>query len=287
MQLKVSLKYTLVFNHCADHDIQPLIVNRTLQSIVQHPHFYRVCGISTRTSAGRDACLKALHVLFNLHPANTCQITHVEPLVRLYGGTLSNSDRMLLSIFQLFEEQRKTSIASLFSRWSSSPDVTSKTVLEAVQSLDANLVLRTCLQFPKRRRLEGRVDDYTNLQQSQLYDPVFLILLLAQTLADDVPETAPAWVELFRTNIVGLLIRGLSSSDDLLREVSISQLATLWKLLEVSIVLQLLFALAKICFDRPLTCKRSLTSSIYLLSSKIRFRRPPVNRLYDFHPTPL
>ncbi|KAE9384443.1 hypothetical protein BT96DRAFT_1008076 [Gymnopus androsaceus JB14] len=65
---------------------------------------------------------------------------------------------------------------------------------------------------------------------SDIYDPVFMILLFALVLAE--AKTAPGWVELFRTNIVGLVIRALSAKDESLRELAGSQIAVLWKCLE-------------------------------------------------------
>jgi len=175
--------------------------------------------------------------MFHLHPTNTCQATHVEPLVRIYRGTLSTADRRLLSIFQLFEAERKASIASLLGRWSASPDVVSLTPLEALHGLDPVLVLRSYLGFPQGRKLgEVSITKKTAVttHEAQLYDPVFLMLLFAQTLAEDPPGSAFAWVELFRTNIVSLVIKALSSRDELVRDVALSQVAVLWRCLEVS-----------------------------------------------------
>ncbi|KAF7365247.1 hypothetical protein MVEN_00396500 [Mycena venus] len=214
--------------------LKPLIVNRYIQSIVQHPQFFKVCATAAHKTPLRDEIIHALHILFNLHPANTCQVTHIQPLVRIYHGTSSTSDRKLLSVFQLFETQRKVSVASLLGQWSATPEVPSSNILEAVQSLDAILVLRTCLHFPKWRCLADQTDYAENLRDGQLYDPVFLILIFAQAMAEKTPETAFGWIELFRTNIVSLLIRALSSKDQHLRELSRSQLAALWAHLETA-----------------------------------------------------
>jgi nucleolar pre-ribosomal-associated protein 1 len=43
------------------------------------------------------------------------------------------------------------------------------------------------------------------------------------------------WVELFRTNVVSLLISTLSAKDSEMRELAIDQLALLYSALEVSI----------------------------------------------------
>ncbi|KAF8208911.1 ribosome 60S biogenesis N-terminal-domain-containing protein [Mycena galopus ATCC 62051] len=214
--------------------LKPLIINRYIQTIVQHPQFFKVCAAGAHKAALRNHIIQALHLLFNLYPANTCQVTHIQPLVRIYHGTASTSDRKLLSIFQLFEAQRKVSVASLLAQWSATPEIPSSNVLEAVQSLDAILVLRTCLHFPKWRCLADQIDYTENARDAQLFDPVFLILIFAQAMAEKTPESAFGWIELFRTNIVSLIIRSMSAKDQHLREIARSQLAALWAHLETA-----------------------------------------------------
>ncbi|KAE9398377.1 hypothetical protein BT96DRAFT_994998 [Gymnopus androsaceus JB14] len=212
--------------------LKPLIVNRHLQILVQHPHFAKIIEASTKR-----ALVNVLYILFHLHPVNTCQPSHVQPLAALYRGSASVADRKLLAIFYLFEEQRRTSIASLLAQWSPSPDgFQSTSALEALRDVDSLLVLRTALHFPQWRVLEISHDVNLDWEERpegpDIYDPVFMILLFALVLAEDAPKTAPGWVELFRTNIVGLVIRALSAKDESLRELAASQIAVLWKCLE-------------------------------------------------------
>ena len=181
----------------------------------------------------RDAIIELLHSLFHLHPKNTCQITHLEPFVRIYRGTLSLSDLRILSILQLFENERKLSVTSLLSRWSSVSNSSSQNALEALQSLDPILVLRTCLNFPQWRCVEDQSSSSTNTQDTYLYDPVFLMLLFGQMLADQPPSSAFAWLELFRTNVISLFIRALSSKDGRMRELALCQVVALRRQMEV------------------------------------------------------
>lgn len=212
-----------------------MIINRVLQTIVQHHRFTKLCSVTSADEPYptlRDRLVQLLHILFHLHPSNTCQITHILPLLPIYYGTISISDRRLLSIFRLFESQRKTSIAVLFEKWESSPDGTSNNSLEAIRSLDSNTLHRTCLQFPKWRVVEDQSAEYEDAT-SNIYDPIFMILLFVQMLADSPPTSAFAWIELFRTNIVGVLIRALSAKDDHVRELALCAIAGLWTSMEV------------------------------------------------------
>ncbi|KDQ65157.1 hypothetical protein JAAARDRAFT_75487 [Jaapia argillacea MUCL 33604] len=203
---------------------KPAIVNRCIQSIVQHAHFFRLSSTSDSTS--RDGVVLLLHTLFNLHPANTCQPSHIDPLIHIYGGTLSISDRRLLSIFRSFESQRKMSTASILSRWSPSPDVTPANALEALKSLDSVRVFKSCLSFPGWRSLEDEASDlFSGESYGQVYDPLFVALLVGVVVVDCPPSTGLDWVQFFRINIVSLLIRMLSSKDTGLRTLALSQIA--------------------------------------------------------------
>ncbi|TFY53062.1 hypothetical protein EVJ58_g9659 [Rhodofomes roseus] len=212
----------------ATPSLKPFSINKFLQSIVQHPQLYASCG---QDALVRDATAELLLVLFRLHPANTCQSTHIEPLLRLYTGTLSASDRKILAIFRLFESVRKTSCSTLLSHWSSSPAGSSSSALDAVLSLDPSRVLKTCLDFPQCRRMLEDVDD-GKVAVDAIYDPVLLFLLLSQALSSSPPSSALSWIQLFRTNVVSLLIRAVSAKDEQLRNVALAQLAALHKTLQ-------------------------------------------------------
>ncbi|KJA21610.1 hypothetical protein HYPSUDRAFT_87850 [Hypholoma sublateritium FD-334 SS-4] len=211
--------------------LKPLIVNRHLQAILQHSQFYKLCSLSSSPEIANtsDAIIELLHSLFHLHPHNTCQITHIQPLIRVYRGTLSKSDLRILSIFQLFEGQRKLSVTPLISRWSATPNTTSETALEAIQSLDPILVLRTCLNFPRWRRLDDQSTKMVDFNEAALYDPTFLMLLFSHMLTDQTPASAFGWIELFRSNVVSLFIRALSAKDGQIRDLALCQIVGLWR----------------------------------------------------------
>ncbi|THH28288.1 hypothetical protein EUX98_g5899 [Antrodiella citrinella] len=226
--------------------LKPATINKQLQTVVQHERLYELCGStvvqherlyelcgSNSRPELRLSIINLLHVLFHLHPTNTCQPSHIGPLVSLYGGTLSAFDVRLLSILQLYETTRKTSSAS----WLKSRGGSFETAqaLTAIQVLDPNIVFRTCANYPQWRRLslenEGAVADDT------LYDPVYVILLVAQLLAEQGTYPALVWVQVFRTNVVSLLIRALSSTDGAIREVALVQITGIyWCIQETDMV---------------------------------------------------
>jgi nucleolar pre-ribosomal-associated protein 1 len=207
-------------------------VNRYLQSILQHPRFTDICSPSNTYL--RDAVVALLHTLFHLHPTNTCQPSHVEPLIRIYRASMSRADRQLLAIFQLFEGQRGLSIGALCGQWSTSLGYsTTSTALDGLRSLESALVFRTCLSFPRTRTLDPDVDRHASPEEQRLYDPLFLMLLFSRALHSSLPDTALAWVDLFRTNVVSLLICALSAKHVELRVLALTELAALGKALEV------------------------------------------------------
>ena len=148
---------------------------------------------------------------------------------------------MVLSIFKLFETQRKVSIGSLSRRWAADADVVSLSALDAIKSLEPAQVLRTCLMFPdnvhldanpSEEDLEGSTDSAEALK---IYDPIFLILLFSSMLSEAPPDSGVAWVEVLRTNITSLLLRALSAKDGFVRELALCQIAGLWSSLRVSL----------------------------------------------------
>jgi nucleolar pre-ribosomal-associated protein 1 len=211
---------------------KPLIINRFIQSIIQHPQFFRVVGVS---SPCREGISELLHVLFHIHPWNACQPSHIQPLVPIYHGTLSSSDRRLLDIFKLFEIHRKTSVVGLLERWSSTTS-SSSNALEALLALDSIQTLRTSLSYPRWRRLSTQTEKHSGQLDAQLYDPVFILLLFSTMLSSHVPDSTFSWIELFRTNVVGVIIRSLSSKDSKIREVAMVQISGLWQCLEVGLL---------------------------------------------------
>jgi nucleolar pre-ribosomal-associated protein 1 len=122
-------------------------------------------------------------------------------------------------------------VASLLTRSVSGAE----NALDAVLNLEPTSVFRTCLIFPSWRKLDdpGHHLDTTHPLADRLYDPVFVTLLVAHMLATRRPSSAVQWVQLFRTNVVSLLIRSLSSRDALLRETCISQISDIMDALQV------------------------------------------------------
>ncbi|KIK72179.1 hypothetical protein PAXRUDRAFT_29327, partial [Paxillus rubicundulus Ve08.2h10] len=126
---------------------------------------------------------------------------------------MSQSDRRLLSLMWLFEAEKRTPIPSFLARWSPSPDTTVTNVLEAVQNLDPIQMLRTCLSFPSWRRFGEETGEKAGPMDGSIYDPLIAIVLSAQMFVECPPTAALGRVKVFRTNVVSLLIRCLSSKD--------------------------------------------------------------------------
>ncbi|KZV73620.1 hypothetical protein PENSPDRAFT_627099 [Peniophora sp. CONT] len=205
--------------------MKPVIVNRHLQSIVQHADFYRHVAVS---SSSRCSLIHLIHTLFHLHPANTCQPSHIQPLILAYSGSQGQSDRWIFDIFRLYEETRKVSVAPLFARWSIA-DGSVGTAIQTVLNLDASQVYRSCLALPTRAKetvfsAEQGGHPFT---ADQVYEPRFVVSLLAQALAGEMPRSVLEWVAFFRTNAVSLAVRCLSSEDADLRRLALGCLATL------------------------------------------------------------
>lgn len=174
-------------------------------------------------------------------------------LMSFYGATLSKSDRMLLALFRRFEEECGQSFMCLVQGWklpaSSREFVNSATeggqsTLEALRSLDANIVLATCTEYPRSLSLhntisygyEGDAVDARSPRQvygshtnpAQRYDPVFVLSLLAGVTAPGIKLSGLEWLTVFGTNAPGLLVCGLSSRCNDMRRACLTLVSNLY-----------------------------------------------------------
>ncbi|PCH37240.1 hypothetical protein WOLCODRAFT_140776 [Wolfiporia cocos MD-104 SS10] len=94
-------------------------------------------------------------------------------------------------------------------------------------------MFQTSLAFPCWRKVESNVIEEQGVDGS-LYDPVFVVSLFTQMLSKSEPKSALNWVQMFRTNIVSLLIRALSARDTQMRGMALAQLAALHRILQVT-----------------------------------------------------
>ena len=101
-------------------------------------------------------------------------------------------------------------------------------------SLDTGQVFRTCLDFPRGLKfdLDHKYHDKSEFRED-LYDPLFLNLIFVRVVLGNAPSSAFSWVQFFRSNILCVIIRSLSSKDDAFRELALWNLSGLWRLLEV------------------------------------------------------
>ncbi len=169
---------------------------------------------SLRTSLA--ACIKALSIA---SPYVACQPNFVEPLMALYGGTDSAADLALFAVLKLFETYRKLSVASMFLSWTPrhvTIDPTTRRSLDVLTSLDSSQVFATCTRFDVRR--SGSTDKI-EAGDGTLYDVVFVLSLTAMVMAEG-GLTGLDWVEVLRSNVLGLAICALSSRRDEVRDTA-------------------------------------------------------------------
>lgn len=189
--------------------------------------FVRQC-LSTLTSSRLSSLsqIRLLHALFNASLYVSAQPNFVEPLLPLYAGTQSAKDRLLLSMFAAFEGQRRLSAASILKHWHAAGGISTR-ALDAVLSLDSGKVFGTAARFPLRRRVLEPVDRYASSTSPSVveaegekddYDPVFVLSLLLAALQE--PLSGLDWVELLRSNVLGLAVCALASRDGDMRSLA-------------------------------------------------------------------
>ena len=207
--------------------IQPAIVNKLLQRVINDSSFNKLA-----LSKNRKMLTILVECLFKKHPYNSCQPSHVTPILSIYGGTTSDSDLRILSIFRLFEEQRRLPVSSLLARWRPTYiDMNTDDMFSAISSLDPIFMFRSCHLFPHKRT---DIPDHSYMEQKEdCYDPYFALSLLNQSMANGSQINPLRWVELLRTNIFSLTVRCLSVRDLSLRRNAYILLGSLWERLKV------------------------------------------------------
>jgi nucleolar pre-ribosomal-associated protein 1 len=158
-----------------------------------------------------------LSALFTANPYISCQPATVEQFLPLYRGTLASSDQRLLSLFQLFESYRHISTSSVLASWSGGPGQSARP-FDALTSLEPGKMLATALNFPLRKTLRGVHEVTGNDAGEGLYDPAFVMALFASALATEM--TGLDWVEILRTNVLGVAMAALSSRDHEMRSMA-------------------------------------------------------------------
>ncbi|KAL7418746.1 hypothetical protein Q5752_006429 [Cryptotrichosporon argae] len=220
--------------------------------------------------------VRFLAALFHSSTYTSCQPNFLEPILSLYTGTLSPSDKLILSLLQTFERVRKISAASVLRTWSATGG-TSSCALDALNSLDAGKVWATCLNYPLRRSFDKGEDN------AELYDPVFCLSLLAAALHEDI--TGLDWVEIMRGNILGLAVCALASRDAVVRAFAGSLLAkTLARIQEAAFLEQAqlvqTFELVQHAIPEGASQPRLPTITTLFVASALRSQASPAHFLY-------
>ncbi|CDZ97889.1 Uncharacterized conserved protein [Phaffia rhodozyma] len=207
-------------------NMKPAIVVRHLQILLANRSFNSL-HLSETPAELRIAVIAVIRALFDMSPATCCQPAHIEPLMALYRGTMDRSDETILSIFHLFERHRRVSVASLLTCWSPDGPLAAGSIrrsLDIILALDPNRVLKTCSSFPMRRTfdLQPAASHPSKQVDPELYDPLYLlsifaVLLHQSELGSGNELTGLEWVEILRSNILGLAVCALSSRMDDMR----------------------------------------------------------------------
>jgi nucleolar pre-ribosomal-associated protein 1 len=177
-------------------------------------------------SPARDENIGLLQSLFKKHPSSTCHPSHVIPLLGVYRGTLDQADTQVLSTFELFEKSRQMSTLAILCNWTPEPSyIQPKDLLETICNFDSVLMFRTCASFPQRR--DPQIAELgTDASRGDIYDPNFVLPLLAALMVSDEPITSMQWVDLCRTNVLSLAVSSLSSKRLAMRQLGYASLAT-------------------------------------------------------------
>lgn len=214
-------------------ELKASFLRQQLQAIYASTTYTR-CTNSSCPPHIRLHFIRLLHRLFASSTYVSCQPPFIEPLILLYRGTTSEVDRRVLHMLQLFEGYRKISLASVMRYWNASGvlGIGGKS-LDALTSLDPQKTFATCQAYPLHRKLRGWGKIATDPEEGEeLYDPVFVMGLFIASMHEGMRGLD--WVEVLRSNVLGLTVCGLSSRDREVRSVASYALAKTMSLIETT-----------------------------------------------------
>ena len=219
-------------------DLTPQLCLSLLQLVYGSKLFKDVMMISNDVKFGVS---KFVNNLFYKSPQTLCQLVHINSLVNSYGGSLHESDTLILDIFNLFERVTRSSLASITRIWQPPSNIpfpnNNNRTMDVINNLDSAKVFQTCLNFPNRLSFDNSISvvDDTIKDKSQIYDPRFLMSLLASVFRDET-ITDFEYLDLVRCSIINIPIMGLSSRRVDMRKISLHLLTFIYDSLEVSFI---------------------------------------------------
>ncbi|KAG8788975.1 hypothetical protein FRC12_014047 [Ceratobasidium sp. 428] len=164
-----------------------------------------------------------------------------------------------------------------------------KNLFNTICGFDPVIMFRTCTSFPQRRD-PGATELGGTERRADIYDPNFVLPLLAALMVSDEPITSMQWVDLCRTNVLCLALSSLSSKRLTMRQLGYASLTTAYvRLTEVDFQerAQLVYTLDLLrnIFPQPFTAPSDLiprlpTYATLLLSHAIRDIFVPATPLY-------
>ncbi|PWY98329.1 hypothetical protein BCV70DRAFT_238879 [Testicularia cyperi] len=200
----------------------------------------------------KELLIQTIHSVASRDPRGLLQSAFMAKLMSFYNATLCSSDRLLLDLFRRYEEVGGHSFASLAMNWTLPSSKlggggsgggsfgNQADTMEALLSLDSNMVFATCTEYPRDLPLArtdksgygARADVLVlpgqifgkHTDAEQRYDPTFLTALLAGAISERKP-TGLEWLSILATNVPGLVVCGLSSRWPEMRRASWSLLA--------------------------------------------------------------
>ncbi len=201
----------------------------------------------------RDVLVEAVYTIAGRDPKTLLRAPLLTKLMSFYGASLSESDRMLLSLFRQFEEECGQSFAGLVQGWTlpssqsggaSSAVEGRENTLEALQSLDANVVFATCTEYPRSLSLRkhyqqrlGRRRRCSQLARPGIREahgcgaalrPGLCVVASRRRHCAGVKLSGLQWVSVFATNAPGLAVCGLSSRCADMRRASLTLVSNLY-----------------------------------------------------------
>lgn len=183
----------------------------------------------------RRALIQLIHTLNRIQPDIFAK-NHglLDTLLTSYGATTSLTDKLLLDILMTCERHSRSSLLTKLTMWGPGTDKIRQAHMQAGTLLRANAVSSDTLGLIDPTIMKYTFTHFSDATKDDcppfpvIYDPCFFLPLFANIISSGIADCR----KLIDCNGVGLILVGMSSTDDSIRQVCYQMMDQFYILLE-------------------------------------------------------
>ncbi|GAA6043934.1 hypothetical protein JCM8097_000909 [Rhodosporidiobolus ruineniae] len=213
------------------HQFKENEVSRHLNEIFASSAFisYASAPLAAETATETSAVLSLVLALASSSASAAANSRAAERLIPFYRGTLSATDRALLSLFQRVELASGQSVSPVLRQWNPSTSAdAAATLLDGTRVATLGASSKPFVRRSWSRAFASTRQVYSAEDDAKTYDPRFLLAFVGALAVED--EMKPQeWTTLLESGALGTVVASLTASEPSARLMARATLSTLLK----------------------------------------------------------